>query len=59
MNYKNKIFYSYMTTRDAWDEYTGLLNDDDTFAGIWKNTQNDFDEWCKVHEIVLMDKEAI
>ncbi len=55
MGHINKTFYNYMTTKDAWDEYIGLLNDDDTFAGIWKNTQNDFDEWCEVHEIVLVD----
>ena len=55
MGHLNKTFYSYMTTQDAWDEYLGLLNGDDTFADIWKDTEDDFDECCEAHEIVLVD----
>ena len=55
MGHLNKTFYSYMTSRDAWDEYLGLINDDHVFADIWKNTKGDFDEWCEAHEIVLVD----
>ena len=55
MGHLNKTFYNYMTTQDAWDEYLGLLKDDDTFADIWKDNENDFDEWCEAHDIVLVD----
>ena len=55
MGHLNKIFYHYMTTQDAWDEYLGLLKDDDTFAEQWQETQDEFDEWCEVHDIVLVD----
>ena len=55
MGHLNKTFYSYMTTQDAWDEYLGLIKDDHVFADIWKNTKDDFDEWCEAHEIVLVD----
>jgi len=44
-----------MTTQDAWDEYLGLLRDDDVFAEQWNDTEQDFKEWCEVHEIVLVD----
>ena len=53
---KNKTtIYNYMTTQDAWDEYLGLLKDDDTFAEQWQETQDEFEEWCEAHEIVLVD----
>jgi len=55
MSHKNKMFYNYMTTQDAWDEYLGLLKDDDTFAEQWQETQDEFDEWCEAHDIVLVD----
>jgi hypothetical protein len=55
MGHINKTFYNYMTTQDAWDEYLGLLRDDDTFAEQWQETQDEFEEWCEVHEIVLVD----
>ena len=55
MGHVNKIFYHYMTTQDAWDEYLGLLKDDDTFAEQWQETQDEFEEWCQVHDIVLVD----
>ena len=35
MGHLNKTFSNYMTTQDAWDEYLGLLKDDDTFAEQW------------------------
>ena len=55
MGHVNKTFYNYMTTKDAWDEYLGLLKDDDTFAEQWQETQDEFEEWCEVHDIVLVD----
>jgi len=55
MGHLNKTFFSYMTTQDAWDEYLGLLNDDQNFASQWKDTQDNFDEWCESHDIVLVD----
>lgn len=55
MGHLNKTFYSYMTSRDAWDEYLGLINDDHVFADIWKDNDEDFDEWCEAHEIVLVN----
>ena len=55
MGHLNKTFYSYMTSRDAWDEYLDHRNSDDTFADIWKDTKDDFDEWCEAHDIVLVD----
>ena len=55
MSHKNRMFYNYMITQNARDEYLGLLKDDDTFADIWKDTENDFDEWCEAHDIVLVD----
>ena len=55
MGHLNKTFYNYMTEQDAWDEYLGLLKDDDTFAEQWKDTQDDFEEWCETNDIVLVD----
>ena len=55
MGHVNKTFYNYMTTQDAWDEYLGLLKDNDTFAEQWQETQDEFEEWCEVHDIVLVD----
>lgn len=55
MGHVNKTFYNYMTTQDAWDEYLGLLKDDDTFAEQWQETQDEFEEWCEAHDIVLVD----
>ena len=55
MGHLNETFFNYMTTQDAWDEYLGLLKDDDTFAEQWQETQDEFDEWCEVHDIVLVD----
>ena len=55
MGHLNKTFFNYMTTQDAWDEYLGLLKDDDVFAEQWNDTEQDFEEWCEVHDIVLVD----
>ena len=55
MGHLNKTFYNYMTTQDAWDEYLGLIKDDDTFASQWLDTEDDFSEWCESHDIVLVD----
>ena len=55
MGHLNKTFFNYMTTQDAWGEYLGLLKDDDTFAEQWQETQDEFEEWCEVHDIVLVD----
>ena len=55
MGHLNKIFYNYMTTQEAWNEYLGLLKDDDTFAEQWQETQDEFEEWCEINNIVLVD----
>lgn len=55
MGHINKTFYSYMTTQDAWDEYLDHRNSDDAFADTWKDTDEDFNEWCENHDIVLVD----
>jgi hypothetical protein len=59
MGHLNKIFYNYMTTQDAWDEYLGLIKDDDTFAKQWTNTRNDFLDWCEADDIVLVDNKQL
>tara|TARA_R110000868_G_scaffold280792_1_gene541156 strand:+ start:545 stop:703 length:159 start_codon:yes stop_codon:yes gene_type:complete len=33
------------------NEYLSLLNDDEDFAVIWQDTEEDFKEWCKVYDI--------
>ena len=55
MGHLNKTFYSYMTTLDAWDEYLDHRNSDEHFAEQWKDTDEDFNEWCENHDIVLVD----
>jgi hypothetical protein len=55
MGHLNKTFYSYMTTLDAWDEYLDHRNSDAVFADTWKDTNEDFNEWCENHDIVLVD----
>jgi uncharacterized protein YecT (DUF1311 family) len=55
MGHLNKTFYSYMTTQDAWDEYLDHRNSDAVFADTWKDTDEDFNEWCENHDIVLVD----
>ena len=55
MGHLNKTFYSYMTTLDAWGEYLDHRNSDAVFADTWKDTDEDFNEWCENHDIVLVD----
>ena len=55
MSHKNKMFYNYMTEQDAWNEYLELIKEDEHFAEQWKDTQDDFDEWCENYDIVLVD----
>jgi hypothetical protein len=55
MGHLNKTFFSYMTTQDAWDEYLELIKDDEHFAEQWKDTDNDFEDWCEAYDIVLVD----
>jgi hypothetical protein len=33
------------------NEYLSLINDDEDFAAIWQDTEEDFKEWCEVHNI--------
>ena len=50
---KNKIFYDYMTREQAIKEYQSLLQDDHYFAEQWVDNEEDFEEWCESHNIVL------
>jgi len=59
MGHLNKTFYNYMTTQDAWDEYLGLIKDDNTFASQWLDTEDDFSEWCEADNIVLVDNKHL
>jgi hypothetical protein len=51
---KGRIFYDYMTSEQALAEYHSLLKDDECFADQWKDTDDDFNEWCENHNIVLV-----
>ena len=33
------------------NEYLSLINDDDDFAAIWQDTNEDFNEWLEVYNI--------
>jgi len=55
MSHKNKTFFSYMTKQDARHEYLELIKDDEHFAEQWKDTQDDFNDWCESYDIVLVD----
>jgi len=55
MGHLNKTFFSYMTTQDAWDEFLDHINYNQEFGNSWKDTKDDFDEWCEAHDIVLVD----
>jgi hypothetical protein len=33
------------------NEYLSLINDDDDFAAIWEDTNEDFNEWLEVYNI--------
>jgi len=50
---KARIFYDYMTREQAIKEYQSLLQDDRYFAEQWTDTEEDFEEWCESHNIVL------
>jgi len=36
------------------NEYLSLINDDDDFAAIWKDTNEDFNEWLEVYNIKII-----
>jgi len=55
MGHLNKTFFSYMTTQDARDEFLDHINHNQEFGNSWKDTKDDFDEWCEAHDIVLVD----
>lgn len=55
MSHKNKMFYNYMTEQDAWDEYIDHINSNQDFASTYKDTDEDFKEWCQNYDIVLVD----
>ena len=38
------------------NEYLSLINDDEDFAAIWKDTEEDFKEWCNVYDIKLEEE---
>jgi|TARA_B110000285_G_C14497030_1_gene326446 hypothetical protein len=38
------------------NEYLSLINDDEDFAFIWKDTRKDFQEWCEVYNIKKKEK---
>ena len=59
MGHLNKIFYHYMTTQDAWDEYLKLIKEDEDFAKQWSNTKDDFLDWCEADDIVLVDNKQL
>jgi hypothetical protein len=35
------------------NEYLNLINDDEDFAAIWQDTEEDFQEWCEIHNIKI------
>ena len=55
MSHKNKMFYNYMTTQDARDEFLDHINYNQEFGNSWKNTDEDFNEWCEAHDIILVN----
>jgi len=55
MGHLNKTFFSYMITQDARDEFLDHINYNQEFGNSWKDTKDDFDEWCEAHDIVLVD----
>ena len=36
------------------NEYLSLINDDDDFAAIWEDTNEDFNEWLEVYNIKII-----
>ena len=55
MGHLNKTFFNYMTTQDARDEFLDHIKYNQEFGNSWKDTKDDFDEWCEAHDIVLVD----
>jgi hypothetical protein len=55
MSHKNRMFYNYITTQDARDEFLDHIKYNQEFGNSWKDTKDDFDEWCEAHDIVLVD----
>ena len=55
MGHLNKTFFSYMTTQEARDDFLDHINYNQEFGNSWKDTKDDFDEWCEAHDIVLVD----
>ena len=55
MGHLNKTFFSYMTTQEARDEFLDHIKYNQEFGNSWKDTKDDFDEWCEAHDIVLVD----
>ena len=55
MGHLNKTFFSYITTQDARNEFLDHINHNQEFGNSWKDTKDDFDEWCEAHDIVLVD----
>ena len=55
MGHLNKTFFSYITTQDARDEFLDHIKYNQEFGNSWKDTKDDFDEWCEAHDIVLVD----
>ena len=55
MGHLNKTFFSYITIQDARDEFLDHINYNQEFGNSWKDTKDDFDEWCEAHDIVLVD----
>jgi chloramphenicol O-acetyltransferase len=35
------------------NEYLNLINDDEDFADIWQDSDEDFAEWCQIHDIKI------
>ena len=55
MSHKNRMFYNYITTQDARDEFLDHIKYNQEFGNSWKDTKDDFDKWCEAHDIVLVD----
>jgi hypothetical protein len=55
MGHLNKTFFSYITIQDARDEFLDHIKYNQEFGNSWKDTKDDFDEWCEAHDIVLVD----
>jgi len=53
-NIARKLMTEHRQLQDALAEYHSLLKDDECFADQWKDTDDDFNEWCENHNIVLV-----